>query len=172
MVDKFLDLLYKYSDYNMHLDETLQALTDYNLTNYNRDYRRRLLLWGTGKRNVESYIRRKRPSHYFDSSRWLKRGLGSFFIYQYEKKDREQEKQRTIVERQRESRQEQIVRHGNTLISQYNDFVQRNPREKKSDWDECLKKFQFRKEFLQHLLTGHEQLYDLLNDAMTSEKKI
>jgi hypothetical protein len=44
MVDKFLDLLYKYSDYNMHLDETLQALTDYNLTNYNRDYRRRLLL--------------------------------------------------------------------------------------------------------------------------------
>ena len=56
----------------------------------------------------------------FNSGGRLRRGLGAFFIYKSEKKDRIHEKRQEEIKQDHDTRQQQIRIHCNTIVSEYN----------------------------------------------------
>lgn len=69
-------------------------------------------------------------------------------------------------------KRQQLIDHGNDIIFEYKKFVYKRVRLTDSTWEEYLQGFRYRKELLQHLLTGHDQIYNLLlyNKTIESEK--
>lgn len=68
------------------------------------------------------------------------------------------------------AKRQQITGHSNGLIDKYNEFAPNNPKLVDYTWEEYLQGFRYRRELLQHLITGHKQIYDLYNKTVESEK--
>ena len=68
------------------------------------------------------------------------------------------------------TRQGHLVEHCNKIVREYIQFATEKLRYVDSTWEEYLQGFKFRKELLQHLLSGHRQIYDLYNKTVQSEK--
>lgn len=63
-----------------------------------------------------------------------------------------------------------IAEHCNKIAREYIQFASKKIRYVESTWEEYLQDFRYRKELLQHLITGHRQIYDLYEKTVQSEK--
>jgi hypothetical protein len=98
------------------------------------------------------------------------RDLGNFFRDWWKKRSDE----RTAAE-------QKLRDHGRDLVLQFDKF--RSPDSPTSlrpvdefqgeyvNWDQYLRKFRYRREFLQHLFTGHESIYTLFRRAVEDENR-
>jgi hypothetical protein len=68
-------------------------------------------------------------------------------------------------------RKEQLADHRNKIIKEYSTYLNNNLRTTESSLEGYLSQFRYNKEFLQHLHTGHTELYNLLNTVIESEKQ-
>jgi hypothetical protein len=94
-------------------------------------------------------------THYSYSRGWT----SAFFICWLDKRDEESKKRR-----------ERLTDHCDRLISEYNTYVNNNLRPIDLGWKGYLSGFRYNKEFLQHLHTGHIEVYDLLKTVIESEE--
>jgi hypothetical protein len=113
---------------------------------------RRLCIWNPNKRRLKVPCCSEYVAYSFNCGRWLGRGFSAFFIRHFDLKDK-----------QYESRDAQLTLHGNRLILQYEDFEFAHPKPAAENWRTYLSRFAYGTELLEHLYTGHRQLYDLLD---------
>src|SRR6266487_5334955 len=87
----------------------------YSNHNSNRPDYRRLSVWLSNKGGVKIPRIGESSASNFNYSRWPRRGLGHFFIYHFEKKDREQEKREEQLTQEHNTRQQQISAHSDRI---------------------------------------------------------
>lgn len=93
-------------------------------------------------------------------------GIGGVLVWGFKKrimKPGEQDTQNQTVARR-------LIDHSNDIIFGYKRFEYERVRLTGYTLEEYLQGFRYRKELLQHLLTGHKEVYDVLNKTIESEK--
>ena len=120
----------------------------YNIgySNKSKQTNDRPIIWTTEYGELSS-----RYTHYLG-------GVGRFFIYALERRDQKHNKQ-----------EQKIAEHYHKLILEFSDKLD---KVNTSDftWSSFFESFEYSKEFRQHLLTGHPELWELLNRVIESER--
>jgi hypothetical protein len=127
-----------------------------------------LLSSSPNKRFSEVSNSRQYFASHLNSGGRLRRGLGAFFIYKSEKKDRIHEKRQEEIKQDHDTRQQQIRIHCNTIVSEYNQH-RFKARPLEMGRAQYFSEFVYARELLEHLYTGHREIYDLFNAAKQSE---
>jgi hypothetical protein len=104
------------------------------------------------KRNRQVHRTSNRSKlHYSFYNSW--RDYSSFFIRWLDSHE-EQQKERKL----------QIKQHDITLVSAYAEYTQKVVAAANSSWEEFISAFRYRREILQHLRTGYQDIFEISNE--------